>query len=60
MTCGPDVVSYFSAFTPPTILNAHAHAENAVWFTRHDCCGPGVIISHFMIGHGIVILILVK
>ena len=29
MTCGPDVVSYFSAFTPPTILNAHAHAENA-------------------------------
>ena len=23
-----------AAFPPPTNLNAHAHAENTVWFTR--------------------------
>ena len=26
--------TYFPAFPPPTNLNAHAHGENTVWFTR--------------------------
>ena len=30
---------YFSVFPPPSNLNAHAHAENTVWFMRlHKIC----------------------